>query len=56
MIVSSAIIDDTIGWIIMSVTFGLALHGGIDLASVAKSLIGVDDRAPADLSFDPLGQ
>jgi Kef-type K+ transport system membrane component KefB len=28
VIVSSAIIDDTIGWIIMSVTFGLALHGG----------------------------
>ena len=41
VIVSSAIIDDTIGWIIMSVTFGLALHGGIDLGSVAKSLIGV---------------
>jgi K+:H+ antiporter len=41
VIVSSAIIDDTIGWIIMSVTFGLALHGGIDLASVAKSLVGV---------------
>jgi K+:H+ antiporter len=41
VIVSSAIIDDTIGWIIMSVTFGLALNGVIDLGSVAKSLIGV---------------
>ena len=41
VIVSSAIIDDTIGWIIMSVTFGLALHGAIDLGSIAKSLIGV---------------
>lgn len=41
VIVSSAIIDDTIGWIIMSVTFGLALHGGVDLAGVGKSLMGV---------------
>jgi Kef-type K+ transport system membrane component KefB/nucleotide-binding universal stress UspA family protein len=41
VIVSSAIIDDTIGWIIMSVTFGLALHGGVDVAAVAKSIIGV---------------
>jgi Kef-type K+ transport system membrane component KefB/nucleotide-binding universal stress UspA family protein len=40
VIVSSAIIDDTIGWIIMSVTFGLALHGGVDLPSVAQSVIG----------------
>jgi Kef-type K+ transport system membrane component KefB len=48
VIVSSAIIDDTIGWIIMSVTFGLALHGGIDLGSVAKSLIGVAVRRATD--------
>ena len=27
VIVASAIIDDTIGWIIIAVTFGLALHG-----------------------------
>jgi Kef-type K+ transport system membrane component KefB/nucleotide-binding universal stress UspA family protein len=40
VIVASAIIDDTIGWIIMSVTFGLALHGGVDLASVAQSVVG----------------
>lgn len=40
VIVASAIIDDTIGWIIMSVTFGLALHGGIDLMSVTRSLLG----------------
>jgi Kef-type K+ transport system membrane component KefB/nucleotide-binding universal stress UspA family protein len=41
VIVSSAIIDDTIGWVIISVTFGLALHGGVVLAAVSKSLIGV---------------
>ena len=40
VIVASAIIDDTIGWIIMSVTFGLALHGGIDVASVTRSVVG----------------
>jgi Kef-type K+ transport system membrane component KefB/nucleotide-binding universal stress UspA family protein len=40
VIVAAAIIDDTIGWIIMSVTFGLALHGRIDLASLAQSLLG----------------
>src|SRR5713101_842115 len=38
IIVSAAIIDYTIGWIIISVTFGLALHGRIDLLGLAKSL------------------
>ena len=41
VIVAAAIIDDTIGWIIMSVTFGFALHGGIDLAALAQSLVGI---------------
>lgn len=40
VIVASAIIDDTIGWIIMSVVFGLASHGAIDLWSLGQSLIG----------------
>ena len=40
VIVASAIIDDTVGWIIMSVTFGLALHGGIDAMSVTRSVLG----------------
>ncbi|MGH8210570.1 MAG: cation:proton antiporter [Steroidobacteraceae bacterium] len=40
VIVAAAIIDDTIGWIIMSVTFGLALHGGVDLATVTRSVAG----------------
>jgi Kef-type K+ transport system membrane component KefB/nucleotide-binding universal stress UspA family protein len=40
VIVASAIIDDTVGWIIMSVIFGLALHGGIDFMSVTRSVIG----------------
>jgi len=40
VIVAAAIIDDTIGWIILSVIFGLALHGGVDVAYVARSVVG----------------
>ncbi|HKT72943.1 MAG TPA: cation:proton antiporter [Steroidobacteraceae bacterium] len=40
VIVASAIIDDTIGWIVISVIFGLALHGTIDLQSVARGVLG----------------
>ena len=36
LIVTSAIIDDTICWIIIAVTFGLAMHGRVDLASLAS--------------------
>lgn len=40
LIVTSAIIDDTTCWIIMAVTFDLALHGGIDLVSLTQSIAG----------------
>jgi len=40
VIVAAAIIDDTIGWIIMSVVFGLASHRTIDLWSLGQSLAG----------------
>ena len=40
VIVASAIIDDTLGWIIMSVIFGLVLHGGIDVGAVSRSVTG----------------
>jgi Kef-type K+ transport system membrane component KefB/nucleotide-binding universal stress UspA family protein len=40
VIVSSAIAEDTIGWIIIAITFSLAQSGGVDLAGVAKSVIG----------------
>jgi len=40
LIVTSAIIDDTTCWIIMAVTFGIALHGGVDLVSFARSIVG----------------
>ena len=40
VIMAAAIIDDTIGWIIMAMVFGLALHGGVDATTLARSVIG----------------
>ena len=40
IIVASAIIDDTIGWIIIAVTFSLAQQGTVDFQSVATSVLG----------------
>jgi Kef-type K+ transport system membrane component KefB/nucleotide-binding universal stress UspA family protein len=40
VILASAIIDDTIGWIITAVIFSLAMHGAVDPISVAKGVIG----------------
>jgi Kef-type K+ transport system membrane component KefB/nucleotide-binding universal stress UspA family protein len=40
IIVSSAILEDTIGWTIIAVTLSLAKAGRIDIASVARSVIG----------------
>ena len=40
VIVASAICEDTIGWVIIAITFGLAEAGTIDLMSVAKSVLG----------------
>src|ERR1700730_11410128 len=40
IIVASAICEDSIGWVIIAVIFGLAEAGTINLASVAKSVVG----------------
>jgi Kef-type K+ transport system membrane component KefB/nucleotide-binding universal stress UspA family protein len=40
VIVASAIVDDTIAWITIAVVFGLARSGGIDAASVLRSVLG----------------
>src|SRR6185369_4237250 len=40
IILASAVIDDTIGWIIIAVIFSLASHGSLDAAALAKSIIG----------------
>jgi Kef-type K+ transport system membrane component KefB/nucleotide-binding universal stress UspA family protein len=40
VILASAIIDDSIGWIIVSIIFSLALHGSIETVSLAQSVLG----------------
>jgi Kef-type K+ transport system membrane component KefB/nucleotide-binding universal stress UspA family protein len=40
IIVASAICEDSIGWVIVAITFSLAQAGTIDLISVTKSLVG----------------
>jgi Kef-type K+ transport system membrane component KefB/nucleotide-binding universal stress UspA family protein len=40
IIVASAIIDDTLGWIIIAVIFSLASHGSLDLFSVSQAVLG----------------
>jgi Kef-type K+ transport system membrane component KefB/nucleotide-binding universal stress UspA family protein len=40
IIVASAIIDDTIGWIIIAMIFSLAAHGSLDVYSVGQALFG----------------
>ncbi len=40
VILAAAVIDDTIGWIIMAMIFGLALHGAVEPAALAQSVLG----------------
>jgi len=40
VILASAIIDDSVGWIIVSIIFSLALHGAVDAMALAQSVIG----------------
>jgi Kef-type K+ transport system membrane component KefB/nucleotide-binding universal stress UspA family protein len=40
IIVASAIIDDTIGWIIIAMIFSLAAHGSIEAFSIGQTLLG----------------
>jgi Kef-type K+ transport system membrane component KefB len=40
LIVASAIIDDTVGWVIIAITFSLAENGTVDLVTLAKSTFG----------------
>lgn len=40
VIVAAAIIDDTIGWIILAIILGLAQQGTIELGSLAQSVFG----------------
>ena len=64
VILASAIIDDSIGWIIVSIIFSLALHGSVEPMSLAQSVVGTivvhggkpDDRPARCVFRDPLGQ
>ncbi|MGB3865368.1 MAG: cation:proton antiporter [Xanthobacteraceae bacterium] len=40
IIVATAVIDDTIGWVIIAVIFSLASRGHLDLMSVAQAMLG----------------
>ncbi len=40
VIIASAIIDDSVGWIIVSIIFGIAAHGSVALGSLAASVLG----------------
>ena len=39
-ILAASVLDDTIGWVMVSIIFGLAAHGTIDLPVLARSLLG----------------
>jgi Kef-type K+ transport system membrane component KefB len=39
-LVASAIIDDTVGWTIIAITSSLALHGVLNAATIAQSVLG----------------
>ena len=64
VILASAIIDDSVGWIIVSIIFSLALHGAVDAWSLAQSVIGTfavhgrepDGRPTHRVFHHPLGQ
>ena len=51
LIVTSAILEDTIGWIIIAITLSLAQAGSIDVANVSKSLVGTAVFLLASLTF-----
>jgi Kef-type K+ transport system membrane component KefB/nucleotide-binding universal stress UspA family protein len=40
VLLASAIIDDTVGWMITAVIFSLALHGSVEPFGLARSIIG----------------
>jgi K+:H+ antiporter len=39
-LIASAIIDDTVGWVVISITFGLAVHGQMDALAIGQSVLG----------------
>ena len=41
LILASGLLDDTIGWLLLSVVAGLAAHGTIDVKAIVTILITV---------------
>jgi Kef-type K+ transport system membrane component KefB/nucleotide-binding universal stress UspA family protein len=39
-LIAAAIIDDTIGWVIVAITSGLAVHGQVDALALGQSVLG----------------
>ena len=39
-LIASAIIDDTVGWVIVSIILGLAVHGRVDALALGQSVLG----------------
>ena len=39
-LIASAIIDDTVGWVIVSIILGLAVHGQVDALALGQSVLG----------------
>ena len=39
-LIASAIIDDTVGWIIVAIISGLAVHGEVDALTLSQSVLG----------------
>jgi Kef-type K+ transport system membrane component KefB/nucleotide-binding universal stress UspA family protein len=51
IIVASAILEDTIGWVIIAIAFGLASAGTIDAWSVARAVLGTVAFLAASLTI-----
>jgi Kef-type K+ transport system membrane component KefB/nucleotide-binding universal stress UspA family protein len=39
-LIASAVIDDTVGWVIVAITLGLAVHGRVDALALGQSVLG----------------
>ena len=39
-LIASAIVDDTVGWVIVSIILGLAVHGQVDALALGQSVLG----------------
>jgi Kef-type K+ transport system membrane component KefB/nucleotide-binding universal stress UspA family protein len=50
IIVASAILEDTIGWVIVGIAFGLASSGTLDARSVTKTVLGTAAFLAASLT------